>query len=381
MPDFLITQKQLETISDSINNLQKFELAQENWNRFSFEEKESIVECLKFLYPENVNLISEASWYNTLGDIVGIFDPTGVVDLVNGISYIRQGDKLFGFLSLVSAVPYIGDVVAKPLMAGLKVSAPTAKSIRDVMKLVEVGKTAEANKLFAKLVSEGGIAATFAKGISKVAGKLRGLLERVPNRLFGGLKKTIFQWMDVFENYAKNTKSIKQQGQSLLKGMKGFKGGAGAVVLKKADQLKYLGELQKAIKETPGLFSGYRTTKGLLSWKTIFRGLPQLMNRNASVRALMRQSKWWLGFLDYIGIANFVGPDELKKQMGDREFESKLTDYQKNPGSEKNFRDEFGYEETETSDISQNASSKESQKDPFAKFLDKLFKDSINPLP
>ena len=37
-------------------------------------------------------LIQESEWYNTVGDIVGIFDPTGVVDIVNGISY---------FLSLI----------------------------------------------------------------------------------------------------------------------------------------------------------------------------------------------------------------------------------------------------------------------------------------
>ena len=39
----------------------------------------------------NEEQLNEA-WWNTLGDIVGIFDPTGIVDVVNGIDYIRQGD-------------------------------------------------------------------------------------------------------------------------------------------------------------------------------------------------------------------------------------------------------------------------------------------------
>jgi hypothetical protein len=32
---------------------------------------------------KNVTSINESEWYNTIGDIVGIIDPTGVVDLVN----------------------------------------------------------------------------------------------------------------------------------------------------------------------------------------------------------------------------------------------------------------------------------------------------------
>ena len=30
----------------------------------------------------------------------------------------------------------------------------------------------------------------------------------------------------------------------------------------------------------------------------------------------MRQTKWWLGFLDWMGVANFIGPDELAAQIG-----------------------------------------------------------------
>jgi hypothetical protein len=65
--------------------------------------------------------INESEWYNTVGDILGIVDPTGVVDLVNGISYFSQGDHLFGLLSIISVIPYAGDVVAKPVMGALKI--------------------------------------------------------------------------------------------------------------------------------------------------------------------------------------------------------------------------------------------------------------------
>ena len=38
----------------------------------------------------NEDQLNEA-WYNTVMDIVGLADPTGVVDIVNGISYFTQG--------------------------------------------------------------------------------------------------------------------------------------------------------------------------------------------------------------------------------------------------------------------------------------------------
>jgi len=71
---------------------------------------------LKNKLLEDKNTINEAEWYNTLGDILGIFDPTGVVDFVNGISYMKQGDTVFGILSMISVFPYFGDLVAKPLL-------------------------------------------------------------------------------------------------------------------------------------------------------------------------------------------------------------------------------------------------------------------------
>ena len=74
--------------------------------------KESELKELIFqIYEEERLKLNEDKWYNTVGDIVGIFDPTGVVDLVNGVSYWNQGDKLFAMLSFISAVPILGDAI------------------------------------------------------------------------------------------------------------------------------------------------------------------------------------------------------------------------------------------------------------------------------
>ena len=54
-------------------------------------------------------------WLNTLADIVGIFDPTGLVDIGNAISYWSQGKNTFALLTLVSAIPGV-DWATKPFI-------------------------------------------------------------------------------------------------------------------------------------------------------------------------------------------------------------------------------------------------------------------------
>jgi hypothetical protein len=76
----------------------------------------------------------DEAWYNTVMDIVGLADPTGVVDIVNGISYFTQGDTLFGILSIVSAIPYAGDIVAKPVMGALKLGSASTKTLQSALK-------------------------------------------------------------------------------------------------------------------------------------------------------------------------------------------------------------------------------------------------------
>ena len=376
MAQIIINESQLTLIKSEIDKQTNFKLAEENWNKFSNEEKEFVVEFLKNLYPNKAKLINEA-WYNTLGDIVGIFDPTGVVDLVNGISYLTQGETLFGFLSIISAVPYAGDVVAKPVMGALKLGKPSAKALNSVLKTAKAGDMAKASADLAKLADTGGVAATFVKGMEKIGPKLTDIVQRIPGGFMTrGLKNTVLQWIELFSKAGRNAKQMKQATGYLAKRMPRM---APDVAVKELEALK------QAIKSSPGVFTGYRTSKGLMSWKTVFGGMPQLMGRNKSVRALMRQSKWWLGFLDYIGLGNWVGPDELAKQLGGEEnMQRKMEEYNKTPEAQKNFEDQFGVDEksqtkTQTDDKTTEKSSLSS--DPFAKMLKNLFLGQINPLP
>jgi hypothetical protein len=330
MSEIIINEKQLGLIQDLITKEENLKLAEQNWKKFSKKDKLMVVEICKEFYPEKASLVKESKWYNTLGDIAGIFDPTGVVDLVNGISYINQGDNLFGFLSLISAVPYAGDIVAKPIMGALKVGAPSAKALEGVLKLSKAGKSAEAASELAKISATGGITGKFVEGVGKLGGKLKGLIQRIP--LPGGLKRTLTQWLELFEKGAAKGKTVRYGSQVFAKNIP---------KLTRAEQVAGLEKLIKASKES-GLFTSYRTSKGLLSWKTIFGGMPQLIGRNKSIRALVRQTKFWAGFLDFLGLGNFVGPDEALDKMGSEKLESKMAEYQKTPQAQEYFKESFG---------------------------------------
>ena len=91
-----------------MNNNQKI-ILEKKWNTLSDKDKVFLLSLCNDLLPKKSKNLNESKWYNTVGDILGIFDPTGVIDLANGISYINQGDYLFGFLSMISVIPYAGD--------------------------------------------------------------------------------------------------------------------------------------------------------------------------------------------------------------------------------------------------------------------------------
>jgi hypothetical protein len=346
----------------------------DKWENLNEEEKEAVVKFSNIL-SKRKDLVKE-SWYNTVGDIVGIFDPTGVVDLVNGISYISQGENLFGFLSIISAVPYAGDVIAKPMMGALKLGAPSAKAMNSILKTAKAGDTVKAGADLAKLADTGGVAGTFVKGMEKVGPVLKDIVQRVPGGFMtSGLKNTILGWIELFSKAGVRAKQSKQVIGNLAKTLPKM---SPAVATKKLESLS------KAIKLTPGVFTGYRTTKGLFSWKTVFGGMPQLMGRNKSVRALMRQSKWWLGFLDYLGLGNWVGPDELVGKLGGEEaMRQKMEEYNKTPEAQRNFEDEYGAEEPQQNQSSSSTDNKSNTRelDPLAKLLRNLLTGQLNPLP
>ena len=311
------------------------------------------------------------------------------MDLVNGISYISQGDNLFGFLSIVSAVPYAGDLVAKPVMGALKVGAPSAKALEGILKASKAAKTpeqiAKVSADLAKLSSQGGITGKFVSGMGYVGSKLKSIIERMPGGLLKGLKNTLLQWINLFEKAAVSGKTVRAG----VGGVASQYGNLAKKVtkmnpLEKTRLEALLSQEIKSIKGVKGPFTGYRTPGKVFSWKNVFGGLPQIMGRNKSVRSLMRQTKWWAGFLDWIGIGNFVGPDEMIKELGgESQFESKLSEYNNTTTAKDLYNQDFPDQEiTQQQPLPQQPKpAPQTQEDPFIKILRDLTIGKLNPIP
>tara|TARA_R110000772_G_scaffold4683_6_gene16751 strand:+ start:2047 stop:3501 length:1455 start_codon:yes stop_codon:yes gene_type:complete len=135
-------------------------------------------------------------WLNTVGDIVGIADPTGLVDLVNGLDYIRQGRYFYGFLSMISIIPYAGDAVAKPIM--LLAKAGKMKGVTKAMKMAKAGDKAGAVKLL-RSGAKGSKFGKFLKTAGEWGGKLDTIIDKIPeDKMDAEQKETIKGWIEIF---------------------------------------------------------------------------------------------------------------------------------------------------------------------------------------
>jgi len=307
-------------------------------------------------------LIQESEWYNTLGDIIGIFDPSGIVDFVNGISYFSQGDHLFGLLSIISVIPYAGDVVAKPVLGALKIGGGATKGLNAAMKLAKAGKTVEASAALAKLAEKPGIVGKFLQSAKSWAPKVASKIEQMPGGVLKGFKNTILDYLKLLENAGVKSVKFQKSAGILAKNLKN--------AAKPAESIGALKNMLKNDKVFKGL-----TKKGPLS-KIFIGGAPRLFG-NREMRILMRRTKWWLGFLDYIGVANFVGPDELAAKMGEQNVINKMNNYNKTEQARRNAEYDFGTENYGESrggsTQSQTQSQSTSQQDPIQGFMSDIF--------
>ena len=311
---------------------------------------------------QETELLQEAQWYNTVGDILGIFDPTPTIDIINGISYFSQGDHLFGLLSLIAAIPLAGDVVTKPIMGSLKIGGAATKGLNAAMKLAKAGKTAEASAALAKLAEKPGIVGKFLQSAKSWAPKVASKVEMMPGGLLKGFKNTILDYLKLLENAGMKSVKFQKSAGILAKNLKN--------AAKPAESIGALKNMLKNDKVFKGL-----TKKGPLS-KIFIGGAPRLFG-NREMRILMRRTKWWLGFLDYIGVANFVGPDELAAKMGEQNVINKMNNYNRTEEARRNAEYDFGTENYGESRGSSTQSQRPSQgvpqQDPIQGFMSDIF--------
>jgi hypothetical protein len=315
-------------------------------------------------------------------DILGIIDPTPVVDIINATSYFIQGDTLFGILTIVGAIPYAGDFVAKPVLGALKIGGPSVKALESAIKLSKgaaVGskeyKAAAAT--IEKLAKEPGVIGTFLQKMGGSFGnKVIKTIDEIPAGPFKGMKDTIKSYFQLLNNAGKKSVQFQGMAKGLAADFKAGKAVTGDVIALK-DLLKSQKVFDTATLAKPGFFTN-----------VFFGGIPRLFRSpdQRRLRILMQSTKWWLGFLDYIGLGNWVGAEELAKKMGEENFNKKVEEYNQTPEARQNFEDQFGTEgmEGQTNNQQQSTSSNTSSSpdlDPFAKFLKNLLMGQVNPIP
>ena len=332
----IITENQMELfVNFQIMENRKNEF-QEKYNKLDDEQKELFEELSRIFIPDYDGVLNEQKWYNTLGDVVGIFDPTGIVDLVNGISYITQGDWFFGLLSMISAVPYVGDAVAKPIMLAGK-GGRLVKDTNAALKLAKAGKTVEATKIISDAAKSDSLMGKLLGAVRRWAPKLKNMVDKIPGgKLSSGLRNTIKDWISLFEKAGLGTQKAASIARRAIKNP-----------MTREETVNVLKQMQSAVKQDKRLFRdfGGSAAKGLRGFKNYkASGMGRLIG-NKATRSLMRRTKFWAGFLDWLGVANFVGPDDLAKTMPD--LEDKVNQYAQTDEAKQNWDADFANVPTE----------------------------------
>jgi len=330
----VINESDLKKVINTINSEEHaITELKERYSNMSDDDKELCVSLIEYFNPHLKLQLNEAEWYNTVLDILGVVDPTPIVDTLNGISYLKQGDKFYAMLSFISAVPYVGDAIGKGVMLAGR-GSKVVKSTDAALKLANKGTPeaiSQATKMIEDIGKESGLMAKLLGTVRQWVPKLIDIIDNIPlGKLGQPLKNTVKDWLRLFSKAGAG--SAKAVGLA-----KTFRG------LTKTDAIKVLTDMKSAVKADTRLFREFGGTaaKGLSGMKNYkMSGMPRLFG-NKATRSLMRRTKFWTGFLDYIGLGNFVGPDETIRRMGPKEFNEKMEEYAKTAEAKKNWENDF----------------------------------------
>jgi hypothetical protein len=256
----------------------------------SEEEKSRILEmhetATNRYYLNENTVITEAEWYNAVGSVIGIFDPTGLVDFINGISYLSQGDMFFGLLSMISVVPYIGDAVAKPLMLAGK-GSQVVKNTNSALQFAKSGDVAKATGLLAKVGSTNSLLGKFISSVGQWAGKLKQMIQKTPaSKMSNGLKTILSNIVLSFEKAATKLKSIVTKPKPIAKPLVATTGGYSKTI---PESVKLFLQKRPNIKVNDVFFNTINKRKGNIS--STFKDIKKLGQVNAG-----RQTK-----LEFLG--------------------------------------------------------------------------------
>lgn len=340
-----------------------------NWSMLT-EEQQSFVKNV-FLKLHGKELINEETyWYNTLLDVVGFIDPTGIADLTNSVLYFKQKEYFFGFLSLISVVPYFGDIVAKPLM-GLGKGSRLIKGMDEALKLAKSGNVSSASRVLQNSTKASPLMSKMVQTSTKWGGKLKDLIMNLPGGKFTmGLKKTLVDWVDLFINVGRTATKSNIRVASAAKRMKN---------MSPQQATQFLKTLEKSIHSNARLFRNFKPKDPSFMAKYFWPGATVgILWRNRSLSGLVNRTKFYAGFLSSIGLP-FMGPEELPNQMSEEQLNQKFQQYVNSPQGQQNWQDDFGQAEqtTQTQQQSNQPSEPKTQikgtGDPLIDTFDEMF--------
>lgn len=333
MPSIILTENQYINLIDAVEKENTIDLQdlQEKWDNLSENTKEFILEYLCYFNNADSKILKENKWYNTVGDILGIFDPSGLVDLINGFSYLNQGDYFFGLLSMVSVIPYVGDAVAKPLI-GLGKTSKLVKGIDEALKITRAGgDVAKASKIIEEGAKSSSLIAKFVESSAKWGPKLTEAIKKIP-MVPKGLKKVIIDWIELFTKAAGTSKTAVNVSKNLAK----------QIATKSPKEAAELIKTFKAgLKNDAKLFKNFKPKDPSFMAKYFWPGFTLGLRRNRDLVSLTRRTKFWAGFLDFIGMGNFVGPEEVVNKLGVEESDKLLRQYANSKEGQDNMRSDY----------------------------------------
>ena len=363
MPDFILNQAQLDHIVKSL----KVEESIKTLDKFSDEEKKLMRESFGKLNSNTKLSLNEAEWYNTLGDILGIIDPTGLVDFTNGLSYISQGDYFFGLLSMVAVMPYIGDVIAKPLM-GVGKSSKLFKGMDTALALAKNGKTYEASLALEKAASQSSLIQKFVNSSLEWGGKLKSAVKNIP-MVPSGFKKVITDWIDLFQRGLGKSQQAKR-----LVGSTKFTSKVAAASPK--DAASIIKHMRNMVSKNAKTFKTFKANDPKFMAKYFWPGSSlSILGKNRDLISLFRRTKFYAGFLDFLGLGNFVGPEELATSVPN--VDAKMQEYASSPQGQSIWSQEFGGQGTDGTSLSpvtppSSQQSTQTQLDPLSWLMGSL---------
>ena len=105
----VINESDLKKVINTINSEEHaITELKERYSNMSDDDKELCVSLIEYFNPHLKLQLNEAEWYNTVLDILGVVDPTPIVDTLNGISYFT----IIFPLPLLSKIGFVVTIIS-----------------------------------------------------------------------------------------------------------------------------------------------------------------------------------------------------------------------------------------------------------------------------